>query len=153
MEEPDYSDGVIEVELEQLAGKWLSDIRRNLPDEDSEDSDAGQAVVSMNFSAPPEIQWRFILIAVSLSESDDELGHVAAGPIEHLLGWHGDAYISIVENEARTNPKFARALTGVWQYMMADEVWSRLRMLQQQVAEPLRSSAGDDTEDDGPEQR
>jgi hypothetical protein len=70
MEETDYCNRVGEVELEHLAGKWLSDLRLNVP---PEESDPYQAVVSMNFSAPPEIQWKFILIAVSLSESDDEL--------------------------------------------------------------------------------
>jgi hypothetical protein len=63
-----------------------------------------------------------------------------------LLGWHGDAYIGIVENEALTNPRFARALTGVWQYMMPDEIWSRLQVLQKRVTDPLHVSDGDYTE-------
>ena len=120
-------------ELEQLACRWLSGVRSG-----DEESDAGMSVVSMNFSAPPEVQWRFILIAVSLSESDDELGHIAAGPIEHLLGWHGESFIDVVEDEVTSNPKFARALTGVWQYMMSDEVWSRVQQLKECVSQPLQ---------------
>jgi hypothetical protein len=143
MQEAEYRDPVNEAELEQLAHDWLAELRNGVT---SCELDLGQDVVSMNFSASPEIQWRFVMIAVSLSESDDELGHVAAGPIEHLLGWHGEEYISIVENEARTNPKFARALTGVWHYMMSDEIWSRLQVLQKHVAEPLRASNHNDTE-------
>jgi uncharacterized protein DUF6869 len=131
MEENDDHEEFGEPELEQLAYKWLEDIRHNLGGK------SGEAVVSMNFSAPPEVQWRFILIAVSLSESDVELSHVAAGPIEHLLGWHGKSYIGVVENEVAENPKLARALTGVWKYLMPDEVWSRVRTLQKGVSKPL----------------
>ncbi|HKR59364.1 MAG TPA: hypothetical protein VJS64_06485 [Pyrinomonadaceae bacterium] len=118
-----------EVQLQELARLWLRDVRDNV-----DESDSGEAVVEMNFLAPPEVQWRFILIAVSLSESDDELGHIAAGPIEHLLGWHGERYIDVVENEVKSNPKFARALTDVWRYMMTDEVWSRVQRLQQGIS-------------------
>jgi hypothetical protein len=137
------TDSYSEVELEQLARAWLAELRGKVA---SHESGAGDAVVSMNFSAASEVQWGFILIGVSLAESDDELGHIAAGPIEHLLGWHGDVYIDIVEKEALTNPRFARTLTGVWQYMMPDEIWSRLQVLQKRVTDPLRVSDGDDTE-------
>jgi len=131
-----YANQISEADLGTLADQWLADIRSKRPDE----SEAGDAVVSMNFSASPETQWRFILKAVELSESDDELSHVAAGPIEHLLGWHGEQYIALVESEVLLNPKFARALTGVWQYRMSDDVWSRLQTLQSAVADPLRPS-------------
>lgn len=137
MKENEHCDEFGPAELEHLAQRWLADMRRNLS---GGESDSGQSVISMNFSAAPEIQWRFILIAVSLSESDDELSQVAAGPIEHLLGLHGEAYISLVENEVATNPKFARALTGVWQYMMSAEVWSRVQSLQAGVSDPLHQS-------------
>ena len=117
-----------------MARRWLSDIRKNL----SGATESGKLVVSMNIDAPPEIQWRFILIAVSQSQSDDELSHIAAGPIEYLLSWHGESYIDVIESEAASNPKFARALTGVWQHMMRDEVWSRVQWLQKGVSEPLQ---------------
>src|SRR5262249_41957239 len=110
----DEQEKFSDIELEQLARRWLKDVGHS-PDSES---DAGASVVDLNFSAPPEVQWRFILIAVSLSESDDELGHIAAGPIEHLLGWDGEGFIDVVEKEAASNLKFSRALTGVWQYMM-----------------------------------
>ena len=92
----------------------------------------------MNIDAPPEIQWRFILIAVTQSQSDNELSHIAAGPIEYLLSWHGDGYIEMIESEAAANGKFARALTGVWQHMMTDEVWSRVQWLQKGASHPLQ---------------
>jgi hypothetical protein len=88
----------------------------------------GQSVVMMNFTARPEHQWQFILAAIAHA-SDDELGHIAAGPMEHLLGKHGDKYIEKVEQRAEADPRFARMLAGVWKYMMSDDLWTRVEAL------------------------
>jgi hypothetical protein len=135
----DYWEQFESFEWQDFARRWLAEIRNDPWDEGSE---VGQAVVSMNFTARAELQWQFILIAVSLAQSDDELSHIAAGPIEHLLGWHGEDYNHPVEEQAAINPKFARALTGVWRYKMSDEIWSRLERLKAGVSEPLRPSTG-----------
>lgn len=95
----------------------------------------GRSVVMMNFTARPEHQWQFILAAVAHA-SDDELGHIAAGPIEHLLGKHGERYIENVEQRAEADPKFARMLAGVWKYMMTDQVWARVEALKARHAAP-----------------
>jgi hypothetical protein len=110
------------------------------------ESDVGMSVVMMNFTSTSEQQWSFILAAVPLAESDDELGHIAAGPLEHLLGWHGEIYTDLVEQQAADDKKFARTLTGVWQYKMTEDVWSRIQTLQKQVTNPLQCSpeANDD---------
>jgi hypothetical protein len=138
----DYWEQFEESEWQDFARRWLAEIRSDVSNDEAE---IGQAVVSMNFTARPELQWQFILMAVSLAQSDDELGHIAAGPMEHLLGWHGEDYINPVEGQAATSAKFARALTGVWRNKMSDEVWSRVERLKAQVKEPLRPSASGDT--------
>jgi hypothetical protein len=134
-------------DLREFAQGWLAELREDEPqenfgedfnddfDEDSDDDDISfrEAVISMNFMAPAAKQWQFILLAVSLAESDADLGHIAAGPIEHLLGWHGDEYISRVEEQAASDAKFARAMLGVWKYMMNEEVWARVQSVQEQV--------------------
>lgn len=94
------------------------------------------AVVLMNFTHPPEDQWAFIKAAVDAARSEDELGHIAAGPLEHLLGHHGSSYIDAIEDLARHNAKFARTTTGVWRYMMTDDIWARVQVIQKS-AEPL----------------
>jgi hypothetical protein len=118
-----------------FAELWLAELRGSTSDKESNMS---VLVTMMTFTATPEQQWKFILAAVSLAESDNELGHIAAGPIEHLLGWHGESYIDLVELQAAKDSKFARTLTGVWQYMMTDDVWSRVQTLQEQVSNPLQ---------------
>lgn len=108
-----------------FAQAWIAEMRA--PSGDSE-SKVGQSVVMMNFTAKPEQQWQFILAALEHA-SDDELGAIAAGPLEHLLGKHGERFIDEVERRAASDPKFAQMLSGVWKYMMKDEIWSRVEAL------------------------
>jgi hypothetical protein len=96
--------------------------------------DWGQSVVMMNFTARPEQQWKFILAAVEHAESRDELKHIAAGPIEHILGRHGEDWIAEAEAEAANSPKFADAMIGVWRNRMSDKVWARVQAIQQRAA-------------------
>jgi hypothetical protein len=115
-----------------FAQSWIAELR-GAPT-DSED-DVGQSVTMMNFTAKPDHQWQFILAAITHA-SDEELGHIAAGPVEHLLGKHGDKYIDRVEGSAEADPKFARMLSGVWKYMMTEEVWARVEALKARFPAP-----------------
>jgi uncharacterized protein DUF6869 len=120
----------------EFARAWVEQLRLGVYEGER---DYGESVTIMNFTARPEQQWKFILAAVYHAETDDELGHIAAGPIEHLLGWHGVTYITDVEAQAASDAKFAKSITGVWKYLMTDEIWNRVRAIQQQ-AEPLKPS-------------
>ncbi len=51
---------------------------------------------------------------------------LAAGDVENLLALHGPAMIDRIEEQARTSPRFARLLGGVWKNRMTDEVWARV---------------------------
>jgi hypothetical protein len=121
-----------------FAQAWLAELRESPL---AAESDICQAVVLMNFTAAPDHQWRFIRAAVAHAECDDELGHIAAGPLEHLLGWHGEKFIGRVEEQAAADAKFARMLTGVWKYMMPDSVWARVQAIQARIPDPLNASA------------
>jgi hypothetical protein len=135
-----------------FAARWLAELRDGPP---AGESAVGQAVAMMNFAAAPEQQWLFIRSAVAQAATDDELGHVAAGPLEHILGRHGDQYIAAVEEEAARDAKFARMLTGVWKYMMSDEVWGRVQAIQARVPAPLKPSEceGQEAESDAADGR
>ncbi len=117
-----------------LAALWLEEIRSG---REPADDDARMAVVLMNFTAPADVQWKFLQAAVDLAESDDELGTIAAGPFEHLLGHHGADYIELVEARCRDDARFARMTTGAWRHMMSDDVWSRVQAIQAAVPDPL----------------
>ncbi|HVE59972.1 MAG TPA: hypothetical protein VNB22_24375 [Pyrinomonadaceae bacterium] len=123
---------------QHLAEQYLLEIRENGGKEYEEGNHKwGQIVVSLNFWSPPGLLWKFILLTVSLAESDGQLGSIAAGEIEHLLGRAGDEFIDLVEQEAKSNSKFARTLTGCCQFQMTDEVWARVQKLQAQVEDKL----------------
>lgn len=69
-----------------------------------------------------------ILRLIELSPDDYVLANVAAGPLEDLLGLHAYGFIDRVENQARTNPRFRRCLSGVWGWSsIPDDVQVRLR--------------------------
>lgn len=129
-----------ESDWDGLAAAWISEMRG---DADDVGAGVGMTVVLMNFTATADQQWRFIDAALRHADSDDELGHIAAGPFEQLLSKHGDDYIAIVERRATQDPQFARMATGAWRHMMTDEVWERLKAVQATCPEPLRPRSPD----------
>ena len=85
---------------------WLAESWSNLNDQESMSKDLktshdkteeeqtdtdpkklGRAVVMMNFTAAPDKQWRFITKCLEHMQSDEALGHLAAGPLEHFETW------------------------------------------------------------------
>jgi len=126
-----------------FAREWLAGLRQSSSpaESDAKQSAAAEevqeAVVWMNYTAGPDQQWKFICSAVAEADSDDELSHIAAGPVEHLLGSHGKDFIARVETRARADGKFGRMLTGVWKHTMTDEVWARIQAVQATVSDPL----------------
>jgi hypothetical protein len=117
-------DQLNDSDWDAFAQSWIAELRGA----NHSENDFSQSVVMMNFTARPEHQWQFILAAIAYA-SDDELGYIAAGPIEHLLGKYGETYIEKVEQRAQADPKFGQMLAGVWKYMMTDEVWARVEAL------------------------
>ena len=120
-----------EQDLVDLAQTWVAQLRKI---DDERDKDVEQAVVAVSFLASHDKQWRFVRAAISAAESDDELAAIAAGPLEHILGWHGETYIERVEQECLRNAHFVRALSFVWRYRMSDEVWERVQRLKSQLS-------------------
>jgi len=127
-----------QAELRDIVSSYLEHCRTG----DERFSDAAMAVTAISFISPPEQQWQMVLEAVRQARDDNDLGHVAAGPIEGLLGRYGEQYIEPVDQRAAADPKFARAMTGVWKYRMSDEVWSRVQALQARCTDPLHPSEG-----------
>ena len=76
----------------------------------------------------PKKAWTTILKILSIDSSDVILSNVAAGSLEDLLAFHGEDWISSVENEASKNTVFKTALLGIYQNEMSDDVWDRLQI-------------------------
>jgi|SRR6185295_19119107 len=123
-------------DLQELVAGYLQHYRTK----DARYDAAVSRITAMTFLSGPEEQWAMILEALRQAGNDEELAHIAAGPIEGFLGKHGKDYIERVERQASSNPTFARTLTGVWKYMMPDDVWARIQVLQSRVTNPLARS-------------
>lgn len=75
----------------------------------------------------PSLSLDLVLSILARDTSDRVLANLAAGPMEDLLGQHGDKIIAAVERVAHDNPSFKRLLGGVWQGEMPDRIWERVR--------------------------
>ena len=91
------------------------------------------SITLMTFVSVPEDQWQMVQEAIRQALDDTDLGHIAAGPLEGLLGRHGKECIEWVETEAVRDQKFARTVTGVWKYTMTEEVWARVQAIKSRV--------------------
>ena len=104
--------------------EWVSD-------QDRKQEEAGNLIGFDEFDwvvqKEPEKGWQAILNALEDPRLEKHLGTLAAGPLEDLLSYHGEAFIARVEAKAKSNPKFAWLLGGVYQYQMTDEIWSRVQ--------------------------
>lgn len=107
--------------------KWFAEIDLD----DDEITVIGGDVVMMNFLASDEFQWKFILKAFELAYDARHLEVMAAGPVEHLLGHHGEKWISKIESESSANENFVWMMTSVWQHKMSEDVWSRVQKIQE----------------------
>jgi hypothetical protein len=109
--------------IEELAVLWA----KRLDGDETISENVENQVVEMNFFQPPNIQWNFILQVMALTQSESGLGKIAAGPVEHLLGFHGEEYISLIEQQAQQSEKFKKMLKLCWRHRMSDDVWERLQ--------------------------
>lgn len=86
----------------------------------------------------PELAWDAIkqivghyseaeLLSAENTEAKQVVGRIAAGPLEDLLGYHGEDFIDRVEEEVRCDLRMRWALNIVWQFSMSDDLWSRVQ--------------------------
>ncbi len=61
----------------------------------------------------PERTWSLILALVEQA-SFEALGHIGAGPLEHLVEAHAPSFIDRIERQAATDLKFKEALASIW---------------------------------------
>lgn len=121
-------DQVSDEAWKDFAKGWLAELALE-SDEKTEDDWRGR-VVMMNFTASSAAQWKFILAAMDAARTADDRSHIAAGPVEHLLWKHGEAFIGHVEQLAADDAEWAEMIRGVWRHMISDSVWERVLAIQ-----------------------
>lgn len=84
----------------------------------------------------PDLALALIVAVLERGVSNEVRDLLAAGPLEDLLGFHGPAVIDEVERLARESPILRDTLQGVAQFMMSDEIWSRVVAVRGPAAAP-----------------
>lgn len=79
----------------------------------------------MDLDTDGEDVWLAILHILAKSPPDEVLAVLAAGPLEDLIHYHGDAFIDRIESQARQDRAFRQLLNGVWE-SGSPEVWARV---------------------------
>jgi ABC-type nitrate/sulfonate/bicarbonate transport system substrate-binding protein len=65
-------------------------------------------------SSDPARAWSLTLKLIAAAPTPEALSYIGAGPLEDLLYGRGEQFIDEVERLARQDPKFRRALQGVY---------------------------------------
>lgn len=65
--------------------------------------------------------WQVTLLLLEKAASDDEVGYVAAGPLEDLIDIHGHKALDLVEPECENNARLRLALSTVGVLFYYDE--------------------------------
>ena len=98
----------------QLVDAYLPHARECFRDGDTDRHfDAWEQVDAMVRDRPEE-GWLLIRQLIERAADEQMLAYIAAGPLEDLIKWHGPQFIDRIEPQALIDPKFRRALRGVW---------------------------------------
>ena len=120
-------------EILRIAEKWISYYREyELTGKLLADGDELNDLV---YSAPKkalEIVFE-ILSKINLHPEDSLFQQLAAGPMEMLLVYQGEAIIELVEHEAARNAAFRLLLGGVWQSTTRENIWQRVQQSRSQA--------------------
>ena len=69
----------------------------------------------------------FVIAVLPLLETNQEAAYFAAGPLEVLIAYSGEAVIDQIETLSRQSPRFRFVLTGVWPLGNGGtELWARV---------------------------
>jgi hypothetical protein len=96
-----HRDKLNEEQRQRLAEQYLLEIRTGIGVDDaepetkefSERNKWGLIITNLGMFGRPELLWDFIERVIPMVETDWELGLIATGPIEYLLGRDGEKFI------------------------------------------------------------
>lgn len=114
------------MDIKQLSAEWIKAEEQD--DETSEHNHwSVDYVIELPLDGNFEELWSFIQYTYKNKMTNLVIENLAAGPLEDLLSYAGEAYIDEIEQLAKDDPKFRSVLGGVWQNNMSDEVWERVQ--------------------------
>jgi hypothetical protein len=112
-------------EIRELAEGWLTKRSGDWTEDD-------QRLYAI-LHAEPDRGLSVIFAAMQLTDDEQILGGLAAGPLEDFLGWHGEAYLATIHTLALEHRRLREVLDGVWQGAMPKRVWHKIEILKQKA--------------------
>lgn len=115
--------------VDRMADRYLAYIRawdgEHPPRDDHPDAWTADVFFELT-QAHPVLGLAATAAAIAACETPEDVAFVSAGPLEDLIADHGAALIDEIEARAVGAPRFAYALTGVWQRDMPPLLWARI---------------------------
>jgi hypothetical protein len=112
-------------EIRELAEGWLT---KQVGDWTEDD----ERLYTILHSEPDRVL-SVIFAAMQLTDDEQILGRLAAGPLEDFLGVHGEAYLDTFHKLALEHRRLREVLDGVWQGSMPKRVWHKIEILKQKA--------------------
>jgi len=99
----------MEIDLKRLAETYLRSRHQR-----HEDFWAWEEVNDKVSSGDLDRAYDIILLLLKTAATDDELGYVAAGPLEDLVDGYGDRALDRLEQACDEDSRLQFALSGIW---------------------------------------
>ena len=115
-----------ELSLNAWSSAYLKLLQHDIRSPEYNDLDWAYEEVVRRTEEDPESVWQFLDHLSQQQLSDVEMARIAAGPLEDLLVEHGSNFIDRVETLAKSRPRFAQLLGGVWKSDIPDAIWQRI---------------------------
>lgn len=114
-------------EIVDLAHRWIN--LQRVPQDSAAARELMGAAVQVNMLALRQPQDCWALVMTIFNQTSDEwvLTNLAAGPLESLVTRHPEEILPLLENEARNSERFRDMLSSVWENLMPEDAWRRIR--------------------------
>jgi len=97
-------------------------------------------IFTLNFERRYDELWELILLVFELTPFDDTqvLAILAAGPLEDIVRYAAPEFEERIVERIKVDPKFRRAMTGVWAREERKDFWYRITpLLYEYRTEPI----------------
>jgi len=90
-----------------------------------------EGILLLNVEQRYDELWEFVLAVLDLTPFDDTdaLALIAAGPLEDIVRYAASAFEERIVERIKADPKFRRAMTGVWAREERKDFWCRITPL------------------------
>jgi hypothetical protein len=107
----------IDLDLDNIATAYLRNYHSSDKEKDFWAWEAVRTLVKNDIDAA----WSVTLLLLEKAKSDDEVGYIAAGPLEDLIDMQGHAVLDRIEPACENNPRLRLALSTVGVLYYYDE--------------------------------